>query len=40
MKVNTTAAERSDGKREGVTINERYSPVTVYLAQKYAGPTF
>jgi len=40
MKVNITAAEHSDGKREGVTIIERYSPVTVYLAQKYAGPTF
>ena len=40
MKVNITAAEHSDGKREGVTINERYSPVTVYLAQKYASPTF
>jgi hypothetical protein len=25
MKVNITAAEHSDGKREGVTINERYS---------------
>jgi hypothetical protein len=40
MKVNIAAAEHSDGKREGVTISERYSPVTVYLAQKYAGPTF
>lgn len=39
MHVNITAAEHSDGKR-GVTINESYSPVTVYLAQKYAGPTF
>jgi hypothetical protein len=40
MKVNIVAAEYSDGKREGVTTSERYSPVTVYLAQKYAGPTF
>jgi hypothetical protein len=39
MNVNITATEHSDGKR-GVTINERYSRVTVYLAQKYAGPTF
>jgi hypothetical protein len=38
--VNITSAEHSEGSREGATINERYSPVTVYLAQKYAGPTF
>lgn len=40
IRANITPAEDSDGNRVCATINERYSPVTVYLAHKYVGPTF